>query len=73
MPITAPFTGALERVGISGWMIKSKWEIHIFSQLARNKMAIAEGWKCCSETQNVPAGHVIEVVEAAVEYAQWLF
>ena len=28
MAITAPFAGALERVGISGWIIKSKWEIY---------------------------------------------
>ena len=47
--------------------------ISIFSQLVGNKMAIAEGRKCSSETQNVPAGRVIKVVEAAVEYAQWLF
>ena len=73
MPITAPFTGALERVGISGWIIKSKWPGGIFSQLVGIKMAIAEAGKCSSETQNVPAGHVIKVVEAAVEYAQWLF
>ena len=36
-------------------------------------MAIAKWRKCSSETQDVPAGRVIKVVEAAVEYAQWLF
>lgn len=41
-------------------------------------MAHADKWKCSSKwskkkkTQNVPDGHVIKVVAAVMDYAQWL-
>ena len=41
--IETPFTGILERVDISGWIIKVK---DIFSQPLGNKMANADGRKC---------------------------